>query len=95
MPVDALADQKADIRTGFRLMPVAGSRQFAEQRLRLPQIGRVEAFGEPAINRLEKIAGFGVALAASGALNFPGEATHDVAARRHRRGPYQHCSAQP
>jgi len=42
-------------------MPVAGSRQFAEQRLGLFQIGRVEAFGEPAIDWREKVAGFGAA----------------------------------
>ena len=40
-------------------MPVAGSCQFVEQRLRLFQIGGVEAFGEPAVDRREKVAGFG------------------------------------
>src|SRR5437764_3463100 len=42
-------------------MLTAGSRQFVEQRLRLFEIGRVEAFGEPAVDRREKVAGFGVA----------------------------------
>ena len=42
-------------------MPVAGSRQFVEQRLRLFQIGGVEALGEPAVDRREEVAGFGVA----------------------------------
>jgi hypothetical protein len=35
----------------------ASSGQLVEQRLRLPQIERVEAFGEPAVDRSEKIAG--------------------------------------
>ena len=60
--VDAWADQGADVRAGSRLVPVAGSRQFAEQRLRLFQIGCVEAFGEPAVDWREKIAGFGSAV---------------------------------
>ena len=34
------------------------SHQFVEQRLRLFQVCSVEAFGEPAINRSEEIAGF-------------------------------------
>jgi hypothetical protein len=38
-----------------------GSRQLVEQRLRLFQVGCVEAFGEPAVDRREKIAAFGVA----------------------------------
>src|SRR5262249_53802748 len=50
-----------DIRAGFRLMPVVGSRQFAEQRLRLFKVLCVEAFDEPAVDRREKVAGFGVA----------------------------------
>ena len=33
--------------------------QFVEQRLCLFEIGRVEAFGEPAIDRGEEVAGFG------------------------------------
>ena len=40
--------------------PISSSRQFVEQRLRLLEIGRVEAFGEPAIDGHEKVAGFGV-----------------------------------
>jgi hypothetical protein len=42
-------------------MPVAGSRQFVEQRLCLFEIGRVEAFGEPAVDRREEVSGFGAA----------------------------------
>ena len=40
----------------FREIPLSGV-QFVEQRLGLFQIERVEAFGEPAIDRSEKIAG--------------------------------------
>jgi RNA-directed DNA polymerase len=40
-------------------MPLAGSRQCVEQRLRLFEIGRAEAFGEPAVNGREQIARFG------------------------------------
>jgi len=36
---------------------IAKSRQLVEQRLGIFQIARVEAFGEPAIDRSEKIAG--------------------------------------
>src|SRR5271169_1401474 len=43
-PVGGRAGQGADIRAGFRHMPVAGSRQFAEQRLRLFEVLCVEAF---------------------------------------------------
>ena len=47
-------------------MPVAGSRQFAEQRLRLFQIGRVEALGEPGVDWRKEVAGLGaVALIAA------------------------------
>src|SRR5580700_1913139 len=35
------------------------SRQFGEQRLRLFQIGGIEALGEPAVDRGKEIAGFG------------------------------------
>jgi hypothetical protein len=42
-------------------MPVAGSRQFVQECLCLFQIGGVEAFGEPAVDRREEVAGFGVA----------------------------------
>src|SRR5215471_14158958 len=38
------------------------SRQRIEQRPRLFEIGRVEALGEPAVDRREKVAGFGVPL---------------------------------
>src|SRR5262249_4247170 len=39
----------------------AVSREPVEQRLCLFQVGGVEAFGEPAVDRREKIAGFGAA----------------------------------
>ncbi len=42
-------------------MPVAGSRKFVEQRFCFFEIGRVETFGEPAVDRREEVAGFGVA----------------------------------
>ena len=42
-------------------MLTTGSSQLVEQRLRLFQIGGVEAFGEPAVDRREEIAGFGAA----------------------------------
>ena len=45
---DGWADQGADIRAGFRLMPV-GSRQFAEQAFVSFRSGVLKAFGEPAI----------------------------------------------
>ena len=38
-----------------------GSPQLLQQRLRLFQIGRVKALGEPAADGREEIAGFGVA----------------------------------
>jgi hypothetical protein len=37
--------------------------EFVEQRLRLFQIGGVEAFGEPAVNRSEEITSLGSAAA--------------------------------
>jgi hypothetical protein len=42
-------------------MPVAGSRQFVEQRLCLFEIGRVEAFGEPGVDGGEKLVGLSAA----------------------------------
>src|SRR6516162_6323980 len=39
-------------------MPMAGSRQLVEKHLRLFEIGHGEAFGEPAVDRREKVAGF-------------------------------------
>jgi hypothetical protein len=47
------------------------SPQLVEQRLRLPQIGRAEPFGEPAVDRDEQIVGFGPAALVSAK---PGEA---------------------
>jgi len=35
--------------------------QLVQQRLRLLQIARVEAFGKPAVDRCEKVVGFGAA----------------------------------
>jgi hypothetical protein len=40
-------------------MPTAGSRQFVEQRLRFFQVGGAETLSKPAVDRCEKIAGFG------------------------------------
>ena len=45
-----------DIRLGFPYTPVAGSRQCVEQRLRVFDIGSVEAFREPAVTRREQFA---------------------------------------
>jgi hypothetical protein len=42
-------------------MLTTGSSQLVEQRLCFFEIGSVEAFGEPAIDRREKVAGRGVA----------------------------------
>jgi hypothetical protein len=44
---------------------VTGSRQLVEQGPRLFQIGRIEAFGEPAVDRGEKVAGFRAATLAA------------------------------
>src|SRR5271163_417370 len=57
-PVDGRAGQGADIRAGFRHMPVAGSRQFAEQRSCVLEIGGIEALGEPAVHGCEQPARF-------------------------------------
>ena len=57
-PVDRPAVQGADIRAGFRHMPVSGLRQFAEQRLRLFEIDRVKPLGEPAVDGGKEVAGF-------------------------------------
>src|ERR1700731_1158037 len=61
----ALADgrtgQKAVVRARPPAMLTTGSRQFVEQRLCVFQIGGVEAFGEPAVDRGEEVAGFGAA----------------------------------
>jgi hypothetical protein len=45
-----------------RHMPVAGLRQCVEQRLGVFEIRRVETFGEPAVDRREKLARFGPAV---------------------------------
>ena len=44
---------------GWALLSSQDLTKFVEQRFCLFKIGRVEAFGEPAINRGEKIAGCG------------------------------------
>ena len=61
-PADRRGRRGAVIRTGLLETPMAGSRQLVEQRLRLFQIGSVEAFGEPAVDRREAITGFGSAI---------------------------------
>ena len=43
-------------RTSSSLLP-----EFVEQRLCVFEIGRVKAFGEPAVERGEQVAGFGLA----------------------------------
>ena len=50
----------ADIRAGFRHMPV-GSGQLIEQHLCLFEVGGVEPFGEPAIDRRKHVGSFGAA----------------------------------
>src|SRR5689334_18059985 len=47
---------EADIRTGLLHMLITSSSQLVEQRLCLFEIGRVEAFGEPAVDRREQVA---------------------------------------
>jgi hypothetical protein len=42
-------------------MPVVGSRQLVQQRLRLFEVGCLEAFGETAIDRNEQVAGLSTA----------------------------------
>jgi len=59
---DGRAGQGADICAGFWRMPVAASRQFVEQRFGLFQVGGIEAFGKPAINRGEKVVCFGASI---------------------------------
>jgi hypothetical protein len=52
---------EADLRTGLLHMLITSSSQFVEQRFCLFEIGRAEAFGEPAIDRREQVARFGMA----------------------------------
>jgi hypothetical protein len=54
-PADRWVYRGAVIRT----TRISSSRQLVEQRLRLFQIGGVEALGEPAINGCEQVARFG------------------------------------
>jgi hypothetical protein len=58
-PADGRADHGTVIHASLLVMLTTVSRQFAEQRLCVLQIGGVEAFGEPAVDRREKVAGFG------------------------------------
>src|SRR6516162_1949497 len=63
---------KAAGTTAASLDP-SGTFEFVEQRLCLFEVGRAEAFGEPAVDRREQIAGFAAtALVAAE----PGEAHH-------------------
>ena len=52
---------QADIRTGLLHMLITSLRQLVEQRLRLFEVGCVEAFGEPAVDRREKFTGLNTA----------------------------------
>src|SRR6202048_12590 len=54
-PADRWIYRGAVIRT----TRISSSRQLVEQRLCLFQVGGVEAFGEPAVDRPEEVAGFG------------------------------------
>src|SRR6516165_9901987 len=58
-PADGRTGQKAVVRARPPAMLTTGSRQFVEQRLCFFQIGGVESFGEPAVDRGEEVAGFG------------------------------------
>ena len=51
-PVDGRAGQGADIRAGLRHMPLAGSRQFVEQRLHLFGIGSIHPGRSPRVDTL-------------------------------------------
>ena len=57
-PADRRVDQEAVVRVRLLVMLTTDSGQFVEQRLRLFQIGGVEAFVEPAVNRSDEIASF-------------------------------------
>src|SRR5690348_4678614 len=61
MPGDRRVDQEAVIRARLLVTLTTGSRKLDQQRLRLFEVGGAEAFGEPAVDRREKIAGLGVA----------------------------------
>ena len=50
---------EADIRSGLLHMLITSSSQLVEHRLCVFEIGRVEAFGEPAIDWRQEVAGFG------------------------------------
>ena len=56
---DRRVGQKAVIRIRLLDMPTARSRQLIEQPLRFFQISGVEALGEPAVNRRQKLVRFG------------------------------------
>jgi hypothetical protein len=57
-PSDDVSSLEA-MRKTYSLVPTAGSPQLVEQPLRFFQIGGVEAFGEPTIDRRDQLAGFG------------------------------------
>ena len=59
IPPDRRVEQKAVIRVRLLGMPTARSRQPIEQLLRFLQVGRIEALGEPVVNRRQQIARFG------------------------------------
>jgi hypothetical protein len=46
---------------GLKRLSPSRCPEFAEQRFRFLQVGRTEPFGKPAVDRGEKVAGFGVA----------------------------------
>src|SRR6516165_8945465 len=60
-PADRRVGQKAVIRVKQLDMRTAGSRQLIEQPTRFFQIGGIETFGEPAVDRREQVTGFGAA----------------------------------
>src|SRR3984893_18133089 len=53
--------QRADPDREFDALPIPQpqSGQLIQQRFRLLEVGRVEAFGEPVVHRREEVAGFG------------------------------------
>src|SRR4051794_10185435 len=61
MSGDRRLDQEVVIRNRLLVTLTTGSRKLDQQRLRLFEVGGTEAFGEPAVDRREKIAGLGVA----------------------------------
>src|SRR5271169_5408593 len=60
-PADSRADQERSFASDFGHGGGPAHVKFVEQRLCLFEIGRVETFGEPTIDRCEEVAGFGAA----------------------------------